>query len=69
MYLRRLRRSQQDGGLESAAPWLLIRRLSLYNHSNGGSFSAGRGRRTSSPPQLGQMAASAVVHSGQKVHS
>ena len=28
-----------------------------------------RGRRTNSPPQFGQTPASAVVHSGQKVHS
>ena len=30
---------------------------------------AGRGRRTSSPPQFGQILAIASVHSGQKVHS
>jgi hypothetical protein len=38
-------------------------------YNKGGSAFAGRGRRTSSPPQFGQMAASEFVHSGQKVHS
>src|SRR5439155_22475689 len=32
-------------------------------------FPGRRGRRTSSPPQLGQTCAMAVAHSAQKVHS
>jgi hypothetical protein len=52
-------RDIKAGGLESAPPW---------SYNRGGGF-PGLGRRTSSPPQFGQIAVIDSVHCSQKVHS